>query len=389
MIYRIGFVTRDADSMKNSRPYVLCTGLLGSCLLLASGNALAGPAATLALMAQEAAAATPAPALNPSHPDQYVVKAGDTLWGISAMFLRDPWYWPEIWHANPQIANPHLIYPGDVLNLVYVDGQPRVEVQRASAAAVTTAEGRERLSPRVREQGLEAAIPTISLQVIGAFLNRGSVLQPDEIKQTPYVVAIRGGNTIGAAGNELYVRGDLAGEGQGYSVVHMGERLIDPDTGDTLGYEGIYVGAGTLRRAGDPATLFLTDTTREAMEGDRLILRDVSFPAYFTPRAPDQPVEGSIIHVVDGVTQIGQWQVIIVNRGSRDGLQPGHVLRVWQRGTTVADRSKPGRVSSKVRLPDEPAGLSMVFRSYERMSYALVVRATSEIHELDIVKNPN
>ncbi len=236
----------------------------------------------------------------PSHPDQYVVKRGDTLWDISAMFLRDPWYWPEIWYANPQVENPHLIYPGDVLTLVYVNGKPQLQLQRGS----TTTGGTEKLSPRIREQGLESAIPTIPLEAIGAFLSRGAVLQKDEITRAPYVVSIRDQHLVGAAGNDLYVRGNLGALGQGYSIVHVGETLRDPDDGDVVGHEGVYVGAGTLRRTGDPATLFLTDSTREAMEGDRLISQDVAFPAQFTPRAPARPVEGSIIHVVDGVTQV-------------------------------------------------------------------------------------
>ncbi len=368
--------------MKISRPSAISAGLL-LCAATLSFSTGAGTVAGVTLAAQEAAAG---PALNPSHPQEYVVKRGDTLWGISAMFLRDPWYWPEIWSANPQVANPHLIYPGDVLKLVYVDGRPQLQLARGGAAA--TGGGTEKLSPHIREQGLEAAIPTIPLEVIGAFLNRGAVLQKDEIKDSPYVVAIRDAHLAGAAGNEFYVRGDIGPVDQGYSVVHLGDKLVDPDDGDVVGYEGIYVGEGTIRRSGDPATLFMSDSAREAREGDRLIRQDVAFPAQFTPRSPAKPVEGSIIHVVDGVSQIGQYQVIVINRGARDGLEAGHVLRVWQRGEKVADHAKPGRVSQKVVLPEEPAGLSMVFRTYERVSFALVVRATSEIHVQDVVRNP-
>jgi len=362
--------------MNTSRTGWICTSMA----LLAfapCGGAASAPAAA-ALMAQQASAEIP---LNPSHPDRYVVKRGDTLWDIAAMFLRDPWYWPEIWYVNPQIENPHLIYPGDVLTLVYVDGKPQLRLERGMAGA-------ERLSPRIREQSLEDAIPTIPLEVIGAFLSRGSVLQKDEIARSPYVVAIRDEHMMGAAGNELYVRGDLAGLNTGYSVVHVGEKLVDPDDGDVLGYEGIYVGAGTIRRTGDPSTLFLTDSTREALEGDRLIAQSVVYPPSFTPGAPERSVDGTIVAVVDGLSQVGQYQVIVINRGTRHGLAPGNVLRIWQAGETVADRAKPGRVSRKVRLPDEPAGLSMVFQTYDRVSYALVMEATSEIHVLDMVRNP-
>lgn len=369
--------------MKISRPS-LVPALLAACtasLVLGSATGATGPG--ISLMAAEATASSPA--LNPAHPDSYTVKRGDTLWDIASMFLKDPWYWPEIWYANPQVENPHLIYPGDVLTLVYVDGKPRVQVQRGAASQ---AGGTEKLSPQIRESALESAIPAIPLDVIGAFLSRGSVLQKDEVKKSPYVVSIRGQHLIGAAGNELYVRGKVAGVDHGYSVVEVGQPLVDPDDGDVVGYEGIYVGAGTIRRVGDPSTLFLTDTTREASEGDRLISQQIAFPTRFVPTVPPRPVEGTIIAVTDGVSQFGQYQVIVVNRGARNGLEPGSVLRIWQAGEKVADTAKPGRISANVRLPDEPAGLAMVFRAYDRVSYALVMRATSEMHVQDIVRNP-
>jgi hypothetical protein len=370
--------------MNISRPSCLTVSLLLSAASLVLCSA-AGSSPAIGLVAQQAAAVTGPVDLNPTHPDRYVVKRGDTLWDISAMFLKDPWYWPEIWYVNPQVENPHLIYPGDVLTLVYVDGKPRVQLERGSAMSG----GTEKLSPRIREEGLESAIPTIPLEVIGAFLGRGSILQKDEFEKAPYVVAIRENHMIGAAGNDLYVRGDIAGMDHGYSVVHVGDKLRDPDDGDVLGYQGIYVGAGTVRRLGDPATLFLNDTSREARAGDRLISQDISYPATFTPSAPSKPVQGSIMAVVDGVTQVGQYHVIVINRGTRHGLAPGNVLAVWQKGEKVPDRVGSGVFGRKVALPDEPAGLSMVFRTYDRVSYALVVQATSEIHVLDTVKNPD
>lgn len=368
--------------MKTPRS-LLVVALMGiSASLLAPGLAAAAPASAALLVAAQAASS--AAELNPAHPESYTVKRGDTLWGISSMFLRDPWHWPQIWYANPQVENPHLIYPGDVLTLVYIDGQPRLQLQRGPVQAG----GTEKLSPRVRESDLDSAIPAIPLDVIGAFLSRGSVLQKDEIGKAPYVVSIRGQHLIGAAGNELYVRGKLDGVDHGYSVVKVGRPLVDPDDGATLGYEGIYVGASTVRRMGDPSTVFLTDSTREAVEGDRLVSQQLSLPATFVPSAPSREVEGSIIAVMDGVSLVGQYQVIVINRGSRHGLEPGNVLEVRQAGRKVNDASKPGRISRNVTLPEESAGLAMVFRSYERMSYALVMRATSEMHVQDVVRNP-
>jgi len=368
--------------MKIFRPPCFAASLLFAGSLICSG-AGASPGAAVVLAAQAAPPSEQVP-LNPTHPDRYVVKRGDTLWDISAMFLRDPWYWPEIWYANPQVENPHLIYPGDVLTLVYVDGKPRLQVERAAVASG----GTEKLSPRVRESALESAIPAIPLEVISAFLGRGSILQKDEYEKAPYVVALEDRQLRGAAGNDVYIRGKVAGVDHGYSLVHVGDKLRDPDNGDVLGYEGVYVGAGTISQVGDPSTLFLNDTSREAAEGDRLISQNAAVPAAYVPSAPSKPVKGSIIAVVDGVSQIGQYMVIVINRGTRHGLAIGNVLRVWQKGETVPDRVASGFLGGKVQLPDEPAGLSMVFRTYDRVSYALIMRATSEIHVLDTVTNP-
>ena len=324
--------------------------------------------------------------LNPSHPDSYVVKPGDTLWGISGMFLRDPWYWPEIWYVNPQVENPHLIFPGDVLTLVYVDGQPQIRSSRGGDAA---ASGTERLSPRIREEQLTEAVNTIPYEAIGPFLSKGMVLAADEIDDLPHIVALRDRHLIAASGNDAYVRGKDFSDEALYSVVHIGDRLVDPDDGDVLGYEGIFVADARVRRTGDPATLLLNNSQREAMRGDRLIAQTNPLPMQFEPRAPDRPVEGRIMHVAGGVTQIGQYEVVVINRGARDGLAPGHVLTVWQVGDRVTDPLDSRFFGRKVQLPDERAGTLMVFRTYDRLSYALIMQAEGPIHTLDKVRNPS
>jgi hypothetical protein len=323
--------------------------------------------------------------LNPAHPDTYVVKKGDTLWGISSLFLKDPWYWPEIWYVNPQVENPHLIYPGDVLTLVYVDGKPQIRSSRAGGAS---AAGTDRLSPRVREEQLTAAVTTIPYDVIAPFLGKGMVLSKNEVADLPHIVALRDDHLMGASGHDAYVRGKVSAEGANYGIVRVGDKLVDPDDGDVLGYEGIYVADGHVRRTGDPATVELRNSEREAQQGDRLIARTEPPPLQFEPRAPDRPVEGRIVHVVDGVSQIGQYQVIVLNRGTRDGLAPGHVLSVWQAGKRVVDNRDTGFFARKVQLPDERAGTLMVFKTYDRLSYALVMQAEGPIHTLDKVRNP-
>jgi hypothetical protein len=310
------------------------------------------------------------------HPDEYVVQVGDTLWDIAGKFLKDPWYWPEIWYVNPDIANPHLIYPGDVIGLVYIDGQPRITNLRGSAY---------RMSPQARVTPLTEAINTIPYEAVAAFLRSGKIIEKNEADSLPYFLETRGDHLIAAAGNEIYVRG-LAGAqpGSRYNVVHIGDPLRDPDDNRLIGYQGILVGDGTLRRGGDPATVVLTDTSQEAIKGDRLIPESVDVPLNFFPKAPSSVIDGRILAVVGGVTQIGQYMVVVMNRGSGDGLAVGDVLTVFQAGEEVRDRIKGG----KVKLPDEEAGTVMVFKTYHRVSYGLVMEATEALHVLDFVRNP-
>ncbi|MDJ0916191.1 MAG: LysM peptidoglycan-binding domain-containing protein [Woeseiaceae bacterium] len=311
------------------------------------------------------------------HPDEYVVQLGDTLWDIAGQFLNDPWFWPEIWYVNPEIENPHLIYPGDVLGLVYIDGQPRITNVRASTF---------RLSPQARVSPLTQAVASVPYDAVSAFLSTGVILEKGQADSLPYMLETRGDHLIASAGNEIYVRGvDGAPAGTRYSLVKVGDALYDPDDNRLVGYQGIFVGAGTLRRGGDPSTVALTESKQEAVIGDRLIPEAVDIPLNFFPRAPSYEVEGRIISVVGGVSQIGQYQVVVLNRGSANGLVVGDVLSVFQTGEEIDDRVGGG----KVRLPDEEAGTAMVFKVYDRISYALVMEAETNINVLDTVRNPS
>src|SRR5210317_1918440 len=307
------------------------------------------------------------------HPDEYVVQVGDTLWDIAETFLKDPWYWPEIWYINPDIENPHLIYPGDVLGLVYIDGQPRITNVRASTY---------RMSPQARVTPLTESISSIPYEDVAAFLSSGVVLEKNQADSLPYLLQTRGDHLIASAGNEIYVRGVTeVAPGARFSVVHVGDPLYDPDDNRLIGYQGIAVGDGRLRRGGDPATFALTDTKMEAKPGDRLLPEAVDVPLNFFPRSPSSAIDGRIISVVGGVTQIGQYQVIVINRGSNNGLSVGDVLTVFQAGDVVRDRFRGGAV----RLPEEEAGTIMVFKTYDRISYGLVMEATQALHIHDSV----
>ena len=373
------------------KPFVRSTTLLAafaaSFILLSSGSAQQRDSRLeLAAVGQQ----PPSPVLNPSHPDTYVVKQGDTLWDIASMFLRDPWYWPEIWQINPQVENPHLIFPGDILSLAYLDdGRPAIQVERGPQVAdAGGGSGFERLSPRVLSTPLDEAIQTIPYETIKSFLSRPRFIEKGEVDDLPYIVALREA-LIGSAGHDVYVRGLEQGApvGSVFNVVELGGAFVDPETNDTLGYQGTYVGQGRLDRTGDPGTLRLLETEREALVGDYLAAEEDAVPLNFLPRSPESEVHGQIIAVMSGVSLIGQYAVVVINRGSAAGLEPGHVLRAYQTGQTVRDTNR-GLVGQKVRLPDEPAGTMMVFRTAERLSYALVMEATTPLALYDTVRNP-
>ncbi len=365
----------------------------------AAATATAAPDMT-ATEAGIAAAGTPATAsntepaaiVNPTAPMHYTVKRGDTLWGIASMFLRDPWLWPEVWIINPQVPNPHLIYPGDTLALAYgADGHPQVSLEQA---------GTVRLDPRLRTSALDSAIPTIPYAAIASFLSRPTLLTTDQIQHAPYVLAFRDMHQIAGSGNEVYVRNLTADENTRFSVMHVSDQLRDPDDGAVLGYLGIYTATALVQRPGNPAKALLIDPARETLQGDRLLTVDQQEPANFMLRAPAGDVHGHILAVVDGTDLIGQYNVVAINRGSRHGLVPGTVLAVDAGGDTIVDLYRGGKnigdttngvgtsFAPRVTLPDERAGTALVFKVFDRVSYALIVGASDAIRRGDVVRNP-
>ena len=332
-------------------------------------------------------------ALAPNAPESYVVKRGDTLWGIAKVFLRDPWYWPEIWQVNQQIQNPHLIYPGDTLRLAYIDGQPRVILQRGTMERGDSA----RVVPRIRSQPLAAAVTTIPYETVSAFMSKPSVLDKEQIKLAPYVFATRDNHVAVSDGDTMYARGfsHPVELGTHYNVIRVGDPLRDPDDNHIVGYDGIFTGAGRVTRTGDPVTFIMTESTRETEPGDKLFAGGVDVPLDFIPSAPKVKVKGRIMAVSDGVTLIGQYRVVVINRGARDGLSPGNVLAVFDRGGIVLDTESKGFLSGmshvgakKVRIPDERSGTFMVFKTFDKMSYGLIMEAKNIIRVADTVANP-
>mgnify|MGYP003572900249 CR=1 FL=1 len=320
-------------------------------------------------------------AVNPAHPDRYVVVRGDTLWDISARFLREPWRWPDVWYVNPQIQNPHLIYPGDVIVLTYVDGKPRLSLERGSLV---------KLSPEVRSSPLDDAIPFIPLDAINQFLTRPYVIEDDDLDSKPYMVSFGREHLMGSTDNKAYVRAIENDEEIRFDVVRPGDPYKDADTGEILGYEAQYVGNAELQRTGDPATVLMTSVQMEVNIGDRLIpvTEDVAMDSFY-PKAPSRPISGSIISVLNGVREIGQFNVVVLDRGEKDGLAVGDVLTINQRGEKIRDLVKwVDNVRTHVTLPDEPAGTLLVFRTFSRVSFGLVMRASRSIHVGDRVVSP-
>lgn len=336
------------------------------------------PTAEVPVRAQPQPVAAPAPDLRADAPLRYVVEPGDTLWDIAGYFLADPWYWPELWYANAEIANPHLIYPGDVLELVWVDGRPRLRRSRPDKV--------QRLSPQVRELALAEPVTTIDYDAIRQFLDGPRLVSAEQLAGAPYVIGFLDQHLIGSAGNELYMRYADPGQGRAYALVRPGQTYRDPETDALLGYEAIPVGSVAITAFGDISTGIITDSEREALVGDRLLpIEDArALAGDFYPHAPAQPLRGRIIAVFDGVSNIGQYLIVTLNLGSRGGVERGHVLDIYQTGRSARDPFS----GEELPLPPLEAGTLMVFDVEPRISFALVMRATRAIHVFDRVRNP-
>lgn len=339
------------------------------------------------MMPATAPVAPAGPVLNANAPQSYVVKRGDTLWDISAMFLRDPWLWPEIWHVNPDVQNPHLIYPGDTLQLVYgSNGSPEIHLVAGNAV---------RVSPLVRSSTMDGPIATIPYSDIAAFLGKPSMLSQEAVEGAPRIAAVRDNHLVASLNDTVFVKG-MKGHGPGrYSIIRVGDQLKDPETGEVLGYMGNFAASARIDQADDRLSkALLVESTREAVAGDLLFAEDVMAPASaIVPHAAPANVKGQIVAVVDGVTQIGQYDVVAINRGSRHGLEVGHVMAIDQKGALVADGSCKtfGRTScgrDKVQLPDERAGTMLIFKTYDAMSYGLVVDTLVPVRVADQVRAP-
>ena len=346
--------------------------------------------------------------INPAHPDQYTVVKGDTLWDISGKFLNHPWQWPELWSNNSQIKNPHLIYPGDTVYFSIVNGRPQLSLSRneqqtqspTDSTCILSEEdvknGRTefavsedgKLLPCIRETINKQAIELIPTESIAQFLTSPQVVAENELNNAPYVVDIAGEHLVAGTGDRVYVRSITQPEKLAYTIYRAGNTYVSPETGEILGYEAKYIADTTLQQAGDPATLSITKSNSEIRIGDRVMPKaEEEVTLNYFPRPPEKSINGSIISVLGGVSQIGLYNVVVIDKGTKDGILAGHELAIYQNGNSIKDPYSAIKNDS-VKLPDENAGTLMVFRPFERVSYALVMKATQAIHILDKVQTP-
>jgi LysM domain len=406
---------------QNSITQSLAPSLLASMLfavlpisiaLTASATTLPVTSAQQKTAAQVANDGVPLSELAANAPDSYTVKRGDTLWAISKLFLKSPWRWPELWGMNKdEIKNPHLIYPGQTLYLDKSNGRARLSSKRSGANSLETV----KLSPSIRSSNLpDPSIPTLQNHLIEPFLTEPIIVEEAVLQAAPRFVATQEGRVLLSQGDRAYARSadgstlsTATGKPQNFRVFRNATVLKDPSTGEILGYEAQYVGRAKLVRgesvvamrgsevkAGEvakteivPATLDITRTKEEIRTGDRLLPEPPLELLTYTPRAPANAVEARIVSVYgSAVANVAQNQVVVINRGTKDGMERGHVLAIQTNGARVVD--KTGASFQDIKLPDERNGLLMVFRPFERVSYALVLQATEAVRVGDWLVNP-
>jgi LysM domain len=342
--------------------------------------------------------------LQENAPDRYVVVKGDTLWDISAKFFKDPWKWPQIWGYNKDtIKDPHWIYPG---NIVYLDqsthtlrvgepvpapasantGSTDTSVTVPSVAESPIASDAIKLLPKARvTKGTSEAIPVISLKEIGPFLARPLVIEEDDLSGTPTLVGTYEQRQLLATGDVAYVQGLPSDKGERWQIYREDHSFKDPDTGEFLGTEVLYLGDAAVEKFDTLSTLRITNTIHEINKGDHLAQAVSGFSSNYLPHAPDKNISAKIISVYGGVLQAGQNSVVTINKGRRDGIENGHVLALFQKGEVLRN---PGIFTPNTELPDVRYGLIFVFRVFDKVSYALVMSTRLPVQLLDRASTP-
>ncbi|TAN46994.1 MAG: LysM domain-containing protein [Methylococcaceae bacterium] len=326
--------------------------------------------------------------LNPQHPEQYVVAQGDTLWDVAGKFLKDPWLWPELWAAGD--GSTRILHPGDVLRLSQVDGKPRLLLndpgtaprRRGGALPVV------KLSPKVRATDISGEIPVIPLSTIRAFLSSPKVVEESTLDNAPYLLALADGRSVAGTGEKIYVQGVDAADQSAYGLFHKGKPFLDGDSGDELGYEAIQVADVSLLQEGDPAIFQINHAFREVKAGDRLLpLDDERVPSRYEPHAPDVELKGHIVGIMGDAPHVGHYSVVVVDKGGNDGLEVGHVLDVTRNNRVVPD-TRSNNPYEEITLPPEVVGNLLIFRTFERVSFGLIMKASLGLTVGDVVQTP-
>jgi len=326
--------------------------------------------------------------LQDNPPSRYTVKRGDTLWWISGRFLKNPWKWPDIWGVNRDLVkNPHLIYPGDVIILDLTGATPRLRLEGVADGGMSRWYGYElqttKLEPRMRSTSSRMAIPTIPAKDIEPFLTRPLVVEPDAIARAPRIVATADARVVLGADNMGYATGIDKGKGPYWNLYRPGRTFLDPDTGEELGNEAVYLGDAEMTAFGEVSTFRVTKAVQEIVKDDRLTVMPPEQSMAYAPHAPEKQVRGKVVAGSDNsVFEIAPLSVVIVNRGARDGIEVGHVLGLYRSEgmVTLGDR--------KVPLPEQQYGVLLVFRVFNKLAYGFVMNAKRQVNVNDIVKNP-
>lgn len=331
-----------------------------------------------ACVVQQAVLAQENPVLADNYPSRYTVIDGDTLWGIAGRFLRDPWRWPEVWQGNPQVQNPDLIYPGDVLVMTFLDGKPSLKALRKEVV---------KLSPTPRVEDYRDAIPPIDPAAIKPYINSPLVTDEQELLSAGYIVDGFDGRLLMGRYDKFYARG-LADDGVSeYRIFRPGRHFVDPDSGESLGYEAQHLGDAQLLVAGDPSKLVITKAFEDTTLRDRLrpITVKEALP-FFYPNVPiNADVKGVILDTPNRATELGALSVVAVNLGNRDQMRPGDVLRVFSQSRIREDPLNGERYT----IPEEEVGLALVFRTFEKVSYAIVTDSKRQVLPGDRVRSPD
>lgn len=318
-------------------------------------------------------------ALADDAPDRHIVVRGDTLWGISGKFLKEPWRWPEIWRLNrDQIRNPHLIYPGQVVILDRSGATPRLSLGQTV-----------KLEPQVYSEPSAIPIPSIPHKAIDPYLSEPLVMEADGLARAPKVIATQEDRVLVGPGNTVYVTG-IKDRTPQWQVFRPLKPIVDPEDNQILGYEAYYLGNARVVREGDPATVEIVSAKQEIGAGDRLVPVHRPEVITYVPHSPDKLVEGRLVGIYSGVNvgETGRGYIVTINRGKRDDIEIGHVLAIYRHGREVTYGPAVYGEREHYKLPEERYGLVFVFRVFDRMSYALVVDADRSVVPNDIVRTP-